>query len=137
VGLGAGAGTCVPGAFYLNTFSVPDYIATCSSGQLPIAMKMDFTEAMTRWYWMYWRLYDTYIPKEQMNAVFAGHPGQLERILSFIRRWRLCEEDDNGIKLTQRGAFWLHLMQNHFSLNYINRVWSAARKEAWPVAISF
>lgn len=137
VGLGAGSATCVPGAFYMNTFSVSDYIDTCSSGQLPIALKMDFNEDLMRWYWMYWRLYDTYIPKQQMNAIFGEHSQKLERFLSFIRRMDLCEEDDSGIRLTQRGAFWLHLMQNHFSLNYINRVWSAAKKEPWPAVISF
>lgn len=137
LGLGAGSGTCVPGAFYMNTFSVVDYINTCFNGRLPIALKMDFSDDLMRWHWMYWRLYDTYIPKQQMNAVFDKHTQKLERFLAFIRRFNLCEEDENGIGLTKRGAFWLHLMQNYFSLRYINSVWSAAKKEPWPATIKF
>jgi hypothetical protein len=39
----------------------------------------------------------------------------------------------NGtLELTDAGAFWLHLAQNHFALSYVNSLWTAARLEPWP-----
>jgi coproporphyrinogen III oxidase-like Fe-S oxidoreductase len=132
IGFGAGAGSYTPGAFYLNTFSVKEYIKTCFNNMLPIALKMDFTEPMSRYYWLYWRLYETYIPKKQLFEL----PGQkIRRLLWLAKILRLCEEDAEQICLTERGAFWLHLMQNYFALDYINKVWSIAMKEPWPKGI--
>ena len=39
------------------------------------------------------------------------------------------------IELTEPGAFWVHLVQNHFALNYVNTLWTQARLEAWPQKI--
>jgi hypothetical protein len=38
--------------------------------------------------------------------------------------------------LTDAGAFWLHLAQNYFALDYGNTLWTAARRQPWPAAIS-
>ena len=35
-------------------------------------------------------------------------------------------------ELTDAGAFWLHLAQNHFALSYVNTLWTAARATPWP-----
>ena len=38
--------------------------------------------------------------------------------------------------LTERGAFWIHLLQNHYVLNYIDKVWRAAMQDPWPERIT-
>jgi hypothetical protein len=40
------------------------------------------------------------------------------------------------LELTEPGAFWLHLMQNHFALNYVNTLWTKAQREPWPQAVA-
>jgi oxygen-independent coproporphyrinogen-3 oxidase len=39
---------------------------------------------------------------------------------------------DNGYNVTDRGAYWIHRLQNAFSLEYITRIWSQCRREPWP-----
>lgn len=139
IGLGAGAGSHVAGGFYLNTFSVYDYIKACSSGCLPVALKMDFTQTMSIFYWLYWRFYDTYIPRGQMFELFNMDNKTIRKVkhlLSLIKILGMAEEKEGQIVLNERGAFWLHLMQNYFSLNYINKVWSAARETPYPPEVS-
>lgn len=135
IGLGAGAGTHIPGVYYLNTFSVKEYIKTCSINRLPIALKMGFTEPMSLYHWFYWRLYDTYIPKELLFELFGKNNKKIHKILRLIKMLKLSEENEDEIVLNERGAFWLHLIQNYFSLNYINKVWSVAQKNPWPKEI--
>lgn len=132
IGFGAGAGSHIPGIFYLNTFSVKEYIKTCLDNRLPVALKMDFIESLTKYYWLYWRLYDTYIPKKQLFKLFGKKDKNIQLLLWLIRTLKLGEEDTEKVCLSERGAFWLHLMQNYFVLNYINKVWSIAMKEPWP-----
>jgi len=131
VGIGAGAGSRLPAVFYLNTFSVDDYIAVASSGRLPIALAMDMTPELMRYYWLYWRFYETYIDSRQLRERF-GNDVKLKVMLGLARLLGLTREDRNQIQLTERGAFYIHLLQNYFILNYIDRVWSAAMKEPWP-----
>lgn len=135
VGLGAGAGSYIPGAFYFNTFSVEEYIKTCLNDRLPVAFKMDFNESMAQYYWLYWRIYDTYIPKKRLLEIFVDKDKRIRPLLWLAGLFGLHEEDAEQICLTERGAFWLHLMQNYFALNYIDKMWSIAMKEAWPQEI--
>jgi len=135
VGLGAGAGSYIPGAFYFNTFSVEEYIKTCLNNRLPVAFKMEFNESMAQYYWLYWRIYETYISKERLFEIFVDKDKRIRPLLWLAGLFGLHEEDAEQIYLTERGAFWLHLMQNYFALNYIDKVWSVAMNEAWPTEI--
>lgn len=132
IGFGPGAGTYVGDGFYFNTFSVPDYIETCLDNRVPIALKLNVTEALSKYYWLYWRLYDTYVPKEQLWEIFDRNDKKLKRSLALTKVLRMYEEEDLFFKLTERGCFWIHLAQNYFVLHYINKVWYNAMKEPWP-----
>ncbi|MBU2598084.1 MAG: coproporphyrinogen III oxidase family protein [Actinobacteria bacterium] len=132
IGFGAGAGSHISKTFYLNTFSIKEYIKTCFNEKLPVALKMDFTDSMTRYYWLYWRFYDTYIPKGQLFELFGKNDKNIQLLLWLINILKLGKEDAENIFLSKRGAFWLHLIQNYFVLNYINKIWSVAMKKPWP-----
>ncbi len=132
IGLGAGAGSYVPGVFYLNTFSVEEYIRVCRAGRLPVALSMDFTGPMALYYWLYWRLYDTRIPKDQLFSLFDEDNRELRLLLRLLSVFKMAADEDEEIVLNERGAFWLHLLQNYFALPYINKVWSAARETPYP-----
>ncbi|MCD6579978.1 radical SAM protein [bacterium] len=135
IGLGPGAGSNVPGKYYLNTFSVSEYIKKCSQNVSPIALKMDFSNLMSSYHWFYWRLYDTYIPKKELYRIFGTKNKKISRILEIMKLFGLSFEKNGMIVLNERGSFWLHLMQNYFSLNYINKVWTIAQKVPWPLKI--
>ena len=135
IGLGAGAGSCVPGAFYFNTFSVDEYVRTCVDDRLPVALKLDLTDLVARYYWLYWRLYDTCVDKAQLLQVFGDRDRRLRPLMWVARALGLYREDAEQLCLTEPGAFWLHLIQNYFALAYVDRVWSAAMAEPWPEEI--
>lgn len=134
IGVGAGAGSSFSNVFYLNTFSVSQYIKTLSVSKLPISVKMDITPSLSKYYWFYWKLYDTCFSREQIKDVF-GNDKKVLKIIKLFQVLRLVKENGKEFFLTERGSFWIHLAQNYFMLNYINKVWSIAMKEPWPEKI--
>jgi oxygen-independent coproporphyrinogen III oxidase len=134
IGLGAGAASSFPEQFYFNTFSVPAYIERLKHARLPVAFSMAIMPALSQVYWFYWRLYDTHLSLAQVRAV-CGQKSKAERLLKLFCFLGLCTQTDGNFSLTERGSFWIHLMQNYFVLNYINRVWTTAMKNPWPERI--
>jgi hypothetical protein len=49
----------------------------------------------------------------------------------------MLKRNGDYFSLTREGSFWIHLIQNYFSLRYINTIWSKAKREAWPEVINF
>lgn len=135
IGLGAGAASYLPGVFYFNTFPPEAYIESCLDGKLPVSLKMDVSESMERFYWLYWRFYDTYIPKSQLNIKISKDLRKIRTPLEIARILGIWTQDKHTISLTERGSFWLHLAQNYFILNYIDKVWSESIKQPWPKEI--
>ena len=135
IGLGAGAGSHLPDGFYLNTFSVEEYTKKCLSGKFPVALYMEFTEEMQKYFWLYWRFYDTSIPKEGLSARFGSDDVKVRRLFSIMKNLNLMRENGSSYELTMSGSFWMHLLQNYFSLRYINKVWSVAMTDPYPQEI--
>jgi len=96
---------------------------------------MSFNKSMQNYFWLYWRLYDTYIPKKELFDFFGTTDRKLNQLLMILKVLRLSEEENGFFKLTQKGAFWVHLLQNYFSLRYIDKIWSIAMNEAYPKEI--
>jgi oxygen-independent coproporphyrinogen-3 oxidase len=134
IGIGAGAGTHLPNVFYFNTFSVPAYTVNCSLGALPVSLQMHLTDAMESFYWLYWRLYETYIPKREFSLRF-GNDSRAKSMLWLALKLRLLVEADVDYALTERGSFWIHLLQNYYVLNYIDTIWTRSMRSAWPARI--
>lgn len=57
------------------------------------------------------------------------------RWLSAVKLAGLAHPRNGTLELTDTSTFWLHLAQNHFALAYVNTLWTAARREAWPGAV--
>jgi oxygen-independent coproporphyrinogen-3 oxidase len=134
IGLGAGAGTHLPGLFYFNTFSVAEYIRSCSENDLPVALQMSMSSAMERFFWLYWRLYETCIPKDGFARLFATDL-RLKSLLSLALGLHLLTDNGDSYVLTERGSFWIHLLQNYYILNYIDKVWATSMRDAWPARV--
>ena len=131
IGIGAGAGTCLPGLFYFNTFSVPEYIRCSSRHELPVALQMNMTPSMEHFYWLYWRLYETRVPKDEFECFFA-HDARVRWLLQLALQLHLLQDQEHDYVLSERGSFWIHLLQNAYVLNYIDAVWTRCMRDAWP-----
>jgi oxygen-independent coproporphyrinogen III oxidase len=134
IGLGAGGASSLPASFYFNTFSVAEYMRTASDGILPTALHMNLTQNLRKYYDFYWKLYQTRIDKKQFKDYFRGD-NNIKLFVNLAKIFRMLRIDNEKIELTERGAFYIHLLQNYFVLNYIDKVWSAAMKQAWPEQI--
>ncbi len=134
IGFGPGSGTSLKNGYYLNTFSFNHYIKILREKKLPIALKMDFNDEMLRYYWFYWRLYDTTIKEEELEEYFKNDR-RLKKIIKVSDILNFYDKKDGYIILNERGSFYLHLLQNYFLLNYINKVWSKAMEEPFPEII--
>lgn len=136
IGFGPGAGSHLADGFVLNTFDLKSYLQTTGSGQRVISLRMPFCHEMAAWWWLYWRLYDTVVPLDRLEEVFGSQAHKARRWLKLFIYSGLATSDGQFLELTERGAFWLHLAQNYFALNYVNRLWTQARQEPWPQAVA-
>lgn len=136
IGVGPGAGSHLPDGFVLNTFDLNSWIRATRAGRTAIALRMPFAGAMSGWWWLYWRFYDTRIPLHGLEAVLGHDASKARRWLRTMERAGLALHHDGYVELTEPGAFWLHLIQNYFALSYVNTLWTKARCEPWPQAVA-
>lgn len=132
IGVGPGAGSHLPDGFVLNTFDLKNWINTAGQGNSTIALRLPFEGEMTGWWWLYWRFYDTRIPLADLDAALGNDAPKARRWLKAVERVGLAFRNNGCLELTEPGAFWLHLVQNHFALNYVNTLWTEARRAPWP-----
>ncbi|MFH0760808.1 MAG: hypothetical protein V2A67_04835, partial [Bacteroidota bacterium] len=105
--------------------------------ELPISIRMNVSKKMQKVLWLYWQFYKTTISKKLFRELFqVDFEKEFGLISNFIRMMGFTEsEDPDVIRLNTRGSHWLHLIQNYYALNYVNKVWSVSRKNPWPDCI--
>jgi oxygen-independent coproporphyrinogen-3 oxidase len=137
VGLGASGGSYLRDIFYLNTFNVAEYIKRLEDGKMPIALSLDLPESMQMAWWLYWRVYETKFKRGDFKNRFEkdfnevwGKYIKLFHLFSLIKR-----DDGNEIILSDRGTFWLHALEDLFSLDYISKLWGTSKQEPWPAKV--
>lgn len=136
IGIGPGAGSNLPSEFVINTFDLDSWIDVMNEGRTAIALRMPFTVAMSNWWWLYWRFYDTRVPLDNFATYFGKESYKARRLFRFMELIGFAMHDEGYFELTEPGAFWLHLVQNHFALSYINTVWTQARCVPWPLTVT-
>ena len=136
IGIGPGAGSHLPDGFVLNSFDLNSWSRAALAGHTAIALRMPFAGEMAGWWWLYWRLYDTHIPLDDLDAALRQDAPKARRWLKTLEWTGLAVRHGKTLELTEPGAFWLHLAQNHFALNYVNTLWTQARRVPWPQAVN-
>ncbi|MDD3492153.1 MAG: coproporphyrinogen-III oxidase family protein [Candidatus Thermoplasmatota archaeon] len=133
LGLGAGAGSLLPGHFFINTFSVRDYLSALAEGRSPVALSLPLTPEEERMHWLYWRIYETSVSRSAFRNRFGGELdekyGWIIRLLSLLG---LLSDNGETLTMTDRGSYWVHVLQNLFALDFIGRVWGVCPQDPWP-----
>jgi oxygen-independent coproporphyrinogen III oxidase len=134
VGLGASGGSYLRDVFYLNTFNVREYIRALENGRLPIALSLDLTENMQMAGWLYWRIYETRFKRSDFQKRFGkefdrvyGKYIKLFSLLGFLEK-----DDGDEIVLSNNGTYWLHVLEDLFSIEYISQLWGTSKQDPWP-----
>ncbi len=137
VGFGPSAASMIGSHFYVNTFDVDAYAAELPTRR-PIALALAADRRLEMAYWLYWRAYELEIGNDDFTEVFG--PGtslheEFGALLSPLVVTGLIRRHRNGWRITDSGAYWIHRIQNEYSLNYINRLWGRCRTEPWPAEV--
>jgi oxygen-independent coproporphyrinogen-3 oxidase len=137
LGIGPGAGSHLPESFVFNTFDLASWVTKVMQGRPAVALHLPFTERMAGWWWLYWRLYETRVPLGELDRVMGDSGPQARRWLNRLKAVRLARVRGDFLELSEPGAFWVHLAQNYFALQYVDTLWTTARREPWPGRVSF
>ncbi len=135
LGLGLGRGPCCRMVSYLNTFDLESWLSVNLQAKSSIALRMPFTPALSGWWWLYWRFYDTRIPIGEIDKFLGKGARKARWLLKALEMMNFATRQGDTIELTEPGAFWVHLAQNYFSLNYVNTIWTKTRLTPWPESI--
>jgi len=136
LGFGPSATTLLKDNFRINTFSVTEYIKTLEDERIPTALMFDFSERARYLYWLFWSCYNLDIDKSNFFQLF-------NKDLDFEFPWEVkvgrllgvIENNGDGYKLTDKGAYLFHLVEQQYTNQYIDKTWRMARKTPWPEKI--
>jgi coproporphyrinogen III oxidase-like Fe-S oxidoreductase len=134
IGLGASGGSYLKDIFYLNTFNVAEYIKRIGEGKMPIALSINLSESMQMAWWFYWRVYETRFKRSDFKKRFGKDFNEIYgRYIKIFSLWDLIKKDDGEeVILSNKGIFWLHALEDFFSLDYISKLWGTSKQEPWP-----
>ncbi|MGQ9493305.1 MAG: hypothetical protein ACUVR2_06030 [Anaerolineae bacterium] len=122
--------------FYLNTFNVSEYIGALEGGRLPVALSLELSERMQMAGWLYWRVYETKFKKSDFQDRFGKAFDQVYgRYIRFMPLIGLLRDSGDEVVLTNRGTYWLHVLQDLFSLDYVGKLWGMSEQEPWPTKV--
>lgn len=134
IGFGPSAASMTGSNFYVNTFDVKAYASKLPT-ERPVAISMRVNRRLEMAYWLYWRVYELKISDSDFRGVFgkdASLDAEFGRLLHPLIPMKLLERVDGGYRVTKLGAYWIHRLQNEYSLSYINHLWGTCQKEPWP-----
>jgi len=136
LGLGASGGSYLNDAFYLNTFSVAEYIKAIESKGTAIALSLELSERMQMAGWLYWRIYETRFGRRDFRRRFGQElDGIYGKYLRPLRLLGFLKDDGEQIVLTDKGSYWLHAFEDLFSIEYISRLWGTSKADPWPARV--
>lgn len=126
IGLGPGAATSLENLFAFNTFDTAAWMERVRAGQCAHSLEMPLSPNLRACYDLYWDLYALRLPSELPEAL------RNRRRLGMLATWaRICGFA-RGETLTERGACWIHWLQNLAVLDYIDRMWTHSKASAFP-----
>lgn len=134
VGFGPSAASLTGTDFYVNTFDVEAYAARLPA-ERPIAVSMPVDQRTEMAYWLYWRIYELKASNMDFQEVFGEQVSlgtEFGRLLRPLVALGLLNRSNGGYHVTKSGAYWIHRLQNEYSLSYIDHLWGTCRGEPWP-----
>jgi len=137
IGLGASGGSYLKDIFYLNTFNVAEYIKSMEKGGMAVSLSLDLSEEMQMTGWLYWRIYETKFRKDDFNKRFGrDFDSVYGRIIKPLTVLRFMKDNGNQVVLSDRGTFWLHAVEDLFSIDYVSTLWGTSKQNPWPEKVN-
>lgn len=133
LGLGAGASSRFGEDFYVNTFSVEEYIKAIRQNKFPIALSTTLDLEDQKGWWLFWSLYNMNVNKDNFKDLFKEDlNGKLGLWLEISKWLGLLKEGRQGYTLTGAGAFLFNRIEQSYSLDFLNKMWGILAADPWP-----
>lgn len=136
LGFGVSATTLLKKEFKINTFSIKGYMQRVRQEKLPTSLTINFTLRQRAVYYLFWSAYSMQIDAESFGQFFNislkrmyGFEMFICRVLGFL------EKHKNGYRLTNRGAYYYHYIEQAYTTAYIDKMWNISRNIAFPESI--
>ncbi|MBA7619924.1 hypothetical protein ES703_27266 [subsurface metagenome] len=137
IGFGPSAATLLQNIFKINTFSVRQYIKCLDDNKLTTALSLKFSPRTRALYWFFWSAYKLYISGDNFYELFGK---KLDNMFGFELYWakkfRYIKKYSGGYKLTDKGAYLFHLIEQAYTRQYIDKTWRMALSNPWPKRIA-
>ena len=136
VGFGPSAATLLQDIFKINTFSVKEYINCLNNNKLPTVLSLKFSSRTRALYWLFWSSYNLNINRDNFYELFGKKLNDMFRFeLYWTKKFKYIEKYNSGYKLTGKGAYLFHLIEQAYTCQYIDKVWGIALDTPWPKRI--
>lgn len=133
LGFGASATTLLRDRFRVNVFDVDAYTSAVTSGRPPTAYTLRFSSRARRAYWLFWSCYNMDIGRERFKALFGAElDDEFGGWLAFAEELGIVAPEAGGCTLTDRGAYLYHVVEQHYTRQYIDKTWRAALSATPP-----
>jgi oxygen-independent coproporphyrinogen-3 oxidase len=133
LGFGISATTLLHKQFKINTFSIEAYIERIKNNRLPTSLTLHFSFRQRVVYYLFWRLYGIKINKMQFRNFFGIDLYKIYPFELFLGKiLGLLKEDENNYFLTEKGAYYYHLIEQKYTNAYIDKMWNISRNVDFP-----
>jgi len=83
--------------------------------------------------WLYWRIYETKFRKGDFHQRFdRSFDMEYGTFMKLLERIGFLDNGHDLIRLTDKGAYWIHAFEDFFSIDYINKLWGTSKYNPWP-----
>ncbi|MGM0366252.1 MAG: radical SAM protein [Actinomycetota bacterium] len=136
IGFGPSAATLSQDFLNINTFSVHEYINCLRKDRMPSCLSLKFSPRLRALYWLFWSSYNLYLNGDNFYGLFGK---KLDDMFGFEIYWakklRLIEKQNGGYKLTDKGTYLYHLVEQAYTRQYIDKTWRQAVSSSRPKKI--
>ena len=137
IGFGPSAASLTKKYFKVNTFSVEEYIKSVNEGINPKAITMDFSERLRALYWGFWNAYTLEFNNSNFKKIFGKDIETFFGVeILLARALGILKKTNRGYRLTNIGIYLYHLIEQHYTHQYIDKTWRICGQTAWPEEIN-
>lgn len=133
IGFGPSAASLTKKYFKINTFGVEEYIYAVNKGENPKALTIDFNERLRALYWGFWNAYTLEFNNDGFKKIFKKDIEKFFAVELLLARFLgMIRKNDTGYILTNFGIYLYHLMEQHYTHQYIDKTWRICGENPWP-----
>ena len=136
LGFGPSATTLLRDIFKINTFPIPAYTGRINENRLPTSLTLAFTKRQRACYYLFWACYSMQINADEYGKIMGEPPEKLFRFELWLgEKAGLLKKEKNDYRLTDKGAYFYHKIEQAYTRAYIDKSWNISRTQAFPKKI--